>query len=141
MNNRLKQFLNVENVNQSTFAERMNIARASVSHILSGRNKPGFDFLENISRLYPSLNLEWLITGKGKMYKQSHGDAQIFNSQDDTKTDAGLLFEPETPLQVPVQPFSSSPKPNSSSKTSADKTRKIERVIVFYNDNTFEELK
>ena len=68
MNKRLEQFLKAENISQSQFADSIGVARASVSHILAGRNKPGFDFLVSMSRQYPALNLEWLITGKGKMF-------------------------------------------------------------------------
>lgn len=68
MNTRLQQFLTAENISQSQFADSIGVARASISHILSGRNKPGFDFLESTARRYPSLNLEWLITGNGRMY-------------------------------------------------------------------------
>jgi transcriptional regulator with XRE-family HTH domain len=69
MNKRLQQFLAAENISQSQFADAMGIARASVSHIIAGRNKPGFEFMSAMVRNYPALNLEWLISGKGKMYK------------------------------------------------------------------------
>lgn len=68
MNTRLLSFLAAENISQSQFADSIGVARASISHILSGRNKPGFDFLEKMSAQYPNLSLEWLISGKGKMY-------------------------------------------------------------------------
>ena len=68
MNARLQQFLIAENISQAQFAETIGVARASISHILSGRNKPGFDFLESMIRHYPNLNFEWLLTGRGKMY-------------------------------------------------------------------------
>ena len=68
MNNRLQQFLAAENISQSQFAESIGVAPANVSHVLAGRNKPGFDFLESMARRYPSLSLEWLITGRGRMY-------------------------------------------------------------------------
>ena len=68
MNARLQQFLVAENISQAQFAETIGVARASISHILSGRNKPGFDFLESMVRHYPNLNFEWLLTGRGKMY-------------------------------------------------------------------------
>ena len=83
MNNRLQQFLAAENISQSQLAESIGVARASISHILAGRNKPGFDFIESLARRYPSLNLEWLITGNGRMYNTSDDgtlpeeDAQI----------------------------------------------------------------
>ena len=69
MNRRLLQFLAAENISQAAFADKIHVARASVSHILKGRNKPGYDFFEGVTRNYPSLNLEWLLTGKGKMYR------------------------------------------------------------------------
>jgi transcriptional regulator with XRE-family HTH domain len=71
MNGRLQQFLLAENISQSQFADRIGVGRASISHILAGRNKPGYEFLENLARAYPNLNLEWLLLGKGKMYKTS----------------------------------------------------------------------
>ena len=69
MNRRLLQFLQAENITQSQFADTLDVARGSVSHILSGRNKPGYDFLESLLLHYPRLNLDWLLTGKGRMYR------------------------------------------------------------------------
>jgi transcriptional regulator with XRE-family HTH domain len=69
MNKRLEQFLAAENITQSQLADTIGVARAGVSHVLAGRNKPGYDFLLNIMNHYPDLNIEWLMTGKGKMYK------------------------------------------------------------------------
>ena len=48
MNKRLQQFLSAEGITQSEFADKLGVARASVSHILAGRNKPGFDFLQSL---------------------------------------------------------------------------------------------
>ena len=76
MNERLLKFLAAENITQSQLADTLGVARASISHILSGRNKPGFDFLESIARNYPSLSLEWLVTGKGKMYRTHPEEGQ-----------------------------------------------------------------
>lgn len=69
MNRRLQEFILAENISQSQFADSIGVARASISHILSGRNKPGFDFIVSMSKRYPNLNLEWLINGEGDMYK------------------------------------------------------------------------
>lgn len=69
MNERLQQFLAAENISQSQFAETIGVARASVSHILAGRNRPGYDFICSLLEHYPSLNSEWILMGKGKMYK------------------------------------------------------------------------
>ena len=112
MNRRLLQFLQAENLTQTQFADTLSVARGSVSHILSGRNKPGYDFLESLLLHFPTLNLEWLLTGKGKMYHE--------NKPEDAQDGAQLsLF----PLPSPVEP------------------RQIDRILVFYDDNTYQEFR
>ena len=69
MDKRLQQFLDAENISQAQLAETLGVARAGISHILSGRNKPGFDFLEAMAVHYPQVSMDWLLTGKGRMYK------------------------------------------------------------------------
>jgi len=88
MNKRLMQFITAENISQSQFADNIGVARASVSHIIAGRNKPGFDFVEKMARAFPALNIEWLITGKGKMYKTALNEqVQPSSTNDDYATD------------------------------------------------------
>lgn len=77
MNRRLLQFLQAENITQTQFADTLDVARGSVSHILSGRNKPGYDFLESLLLHYPRLNLDWLLTGKGRMYRDETGQETL----------------------------------------------------------------
>lgn len=110
MNRRLLQFLQAENLTQTQFADTLSVARGSVSHILAGRNKPGYDFMESLMLHYPALNIEWLLTGKGKMYKEAGSDA----SEDASMPE---LF----PRQV------------------ANNGRKVQRILVFYSDNTYQE--
>ena len=58
MNTRLKQFLAAENISQAQFADNINVVRASVSHVLSGRNNPSYEFIRSIMLKYPDLNIE-----------------------------------------------------------------------------------
>ena len=53
------------NLSPSQFADRTGIQRASVSHILSGRNKPSLEVMLKIYESFPGLSMEWLMTGKG----------------------------------------------------------------------------
>lgn len=66
MNSRLQRFLDAENITQSQLAEKLGVAKASISHILAGRNKPGFDFIQSMAQCYPDMNLDWLIAEKEK---------------------------------------------------------------------------
>ena len=50
MNTRLKQFIAAENITQAQFADTINVVRASVSHILAGRNKPSYEFICGLMR-------------------------------------------------------------------------------------------
>jgi len=55
------------NISSTRFADEIGVQRSSVSHILSGRNKPSYDFIIKILEKYPSINSLWLLTGKGIM--------------------------------------------------------------------------
>ncbi|MBP9998072.1 MAG: helix-turn-helix domain-containing protein [Bacteroidales bacterium] len=100
MNKRIQQFLAAENITQSQFADSINVARASVSHIIAGRNKPGFDFIENMARRYPSLNLEWLITGKGRMYKSDDESYSLFSEPAAVNPPAAVEVSQNAPAPV-----------------------------------------
>ncbi len=152
MNSRLEQFLNAENLTQADFADTLGVARASVSHIVSGRNKPGFDFLEKLARFYPSLNLEWFITGRGRMYKNATLQAESAEIQSnsvaepsvfDTVEEVGLFDGDEELDSVPSPaPLRRETKSNTldRSNKAIDNKKSISKVLVFYNDGTFEEL-
>ena len=130
MNTRLEQFLAAENISQSQLADTLGVARASISHILAGRNKPGYEFITNLMRCYPALNPEWLLLGKGKMYKEPV--TTLFDTPD----------EP-TDFDTPDKPTDESENQELTDipKTApAESDRKIIRVIAFYSDGTFEEL-
>lgn len=195
MNDRLQQFLAAENINQAQFADSIGVARASVSHILAGRNKPGYDFLLNMMRRYPELNIEWLLSGTGKMYKNRQnnerkpvsvpsGSIDLFNgledlydpaagtsaghdtgdaSDDRSMTSAERASAPSTqipvPTQTPAAPFSTfqesrnpvqscTQEPNTAATErknpenivqSPQKQRSAVKIVIFYDDNTFQE--
>lgn len=69
MKNRIQKFLEVENINPSKFADEIGVQRSSISHILSGRNNPSLELIQKILARFDYLNAEWLITGKGEMFK------------------------------------------------------------------------
>lgn len=135
MNTRLKQFLSAENITQSQFADSINVVRASVSHVLSGRNNPSYDFIKAIMSSYPQLNIEWLIFGKGKMYKEKSEEILLFS---DELTDN----EPET---VPCQPaddiqFYAKPESDLHIPSNEPQKRKVKKVIILYDDDSYQEI-
>ena len=142
MNQRLQQFLAAENINQSQFADTIGVARASISHILAGRNKPGFDFIESMALHYPALNLEWLITGRGRMYanpaKSATGEpaGPISSQAPAAGASSGTPSQRQEPTgsDTFISNLGNNPQTLSNQKT-------ITKVIVFYSDGSFQELR
>lgn len=162
MKERLQQFLAAENLTQAQFAESIDAAPAGISHILAGRNKPGYDFLLNTMKRYPSLNIEWLMTGKGKMYKtvmqhetyppvsaSQQRQEELFQNEDETEETAMALLPDDNDYlagfsaQPPVNDENISPTTefNTTDNTvqSPARQRKATKIIVFFDDNTFQE--
>lgn len=180
MNTRLKQFIAAENISQSQFADAIKVVRASVSHVLSGRNKPGYDFITAIMNAYPNLNMEWLMLGKGKMYRtheqsaldtvtekaadsatddfneRTNGDdLPLLFDYDDDITPVAALPDPVTPSPIDSTPGAQirsnvqvSPSASATnSMTTLDnalqsivKQRNAVKIIIFYDDGTFQEM-
>ena len=67
MHSRLKYWMEMEVLKSSALADNIRVNRATISHILSGRNKPSIDFLQKLLSNYPELNANWLISGVGYM--------------------------------------------------------------------------
>ena len=62
---RLDQILSHYEMTASAFADAIGVQRSSISHLLSGRNKPSLDFVLKVVREFPEVNLYWLLNGKG----------------------------------------------------------------------------
>ncbi|MGM9787676.1 MAG: helix-turn-helix domain-containing protein [Candidatus Cryptobacteroides sp.] len=126
MISRLLQVLQAENISRSQFAEMLEISPATVTHLLNGRNKPSYEIIQAICKNFPNLNADWLITGNGKMYKNSPNSPE--NPQErgifDTDTDSNTL---DTIHQ------------NTDTKV-VYKTKKIEKILIFYDDGTFQDI-
>ena len=138
MNTRLKQFLSAENITQAHFADTINVVRASVSHVLSGRNNPSYEFIRSIMLKYPKLNIEWLMFGKGKMYKDAVDTAQT------QKIDDNILFPEFEEDQLPVQ-YASDEAPIEIETLDKEQKviinqRKVSKVIILFDDGSYQEM-
>ncbi|WP_370098658.1 helix-turn-helix domain-containing protein, partial [Xanthomarina gelatinilytica] len=63
---RLQKVMDYYNESASSFAEKIGVQRSSISHILSGRNKPSLDFVLKVLSSFPEVELYWLLNGKGQ---------------------------------------------------------------------------
>jgi Helix-turn-helix. len=161
MNDRLQLFLSLESLSPARLADIMGIQRSGLSHILSGRNKPGYDFLYKFLKKFPNVNAEWLLTGKGKPYKEvspmvneNSNTTKEEISIDDSLKEQNLFSDDNfasdknseqlTDLKEDIGNIQGEqPHENQIFNVSnivGNKKRRINKVIILYDDESFEEL-
>ena len=85
MKEKLQQLMKSEGLTSSRMAEILGIQPSGISHILAGRNKPGFDLLQKILRRFPRVNPDWLLLDSEQMYRTENPES----SSSTSGTDAG----------------------------------------------------
>jgi len=130
MQTRLQQFLDRKKLTPAHFAEIVGVQRSGISHILSGRNNPSLDFIQKMIDKFPDLNIEWLITGKGDMFK---GD--IFKED---KEDKILNISPPETVQKRMFEDENVAHEKDTIITSIVK-KEIECIVIFHKSGTFKE--
>ncbi|WP_025124354.1 helix-turn-helix domain-containing protein [Myroides odoratimimus] len=163
--NRLEFILHNYDYSASSFADKVGVQRSSLSHLLSGRNKPSLDFILKINEAFPELSLEWLIKGTGN-----------YLEKDNTTTITKIIqTPPSTPMTTPYSTdlFSAEKEEElapsfveKKEEITTDKTTsihdqkeenstenilphfalgsnkgEIEQVVIFYKDGTFSQFK
>ena len=136
MDEKLRILMQSENLTASRLAEILEIKPAAVSHILSGRNKPSFDLLCKIVNRFPQINPYWLLGDAPDMYNPN----VPFSTSENTNEASATLFDLRDPKSEPSEnPRSLTPAEKSTLPTFGRSD--IDKIIIVYHDQTFEELK
>ena len=64
MENRIQKIIDKQGIPLNAFAQEIGVNRSTVSHILTGRNKPSVEVLQKILKRFPELSSDWLFVGK-----------------------------------------------------------------------------
>lgn len=107
---RLKKILEYYDLTASLFADKIGVQRSSISHILSGRNKPSLDFILKVTSTFTDVDIYWLLNGKGNFPSESKNNAT------------------STPLTSTIV-----------QQGDTQSGKKIQKILVFYTDGTFDE--
>jgi transcriptional regulator with XRE-family HTH domain len=152
MKEQLLKLMESEGLTPAKFADEIKVQRSSISHILSDRNKPSYDFILKILNRFSGINAEWLITGKGSMIKgenvQTKKEIQqnLFNSSNDISEKLkSRPAEPELSFTSGVNSIVKDPE-NKISEKKGENNKKDEFtnvnslsfIVAFYQDGTFE---
>jgi transcriptional regulator with XRE-family HTH domain len=135
---RLETLLEYYNLNASSFADKIGVQRSSLSHLLSGRNKPSLDFVLKILEVFPEVDLYWILNGKGSFPKTNNLDTLKLPSSIpviESSINTNLFSEvQEIKNTLTVQEKITEKLPESVSS-------EIEKIVFFYKNGTFKEYK
>jgi transcriptional regulator with XRE-family HTH domain len=68
LNKKIEQIIVDKGMSPSFFADAIGVQRSSISHILSGRNKPSLDIIQKILRVFLiSIEIGYFLTQKRPM--------------------------------------------------------------------------
>ena len=117
---RLEFLLSYYSLNASAFADKIHVQRSSISHLLSGRNKPSLEFVLKVVKNFPEVNLYWLLNGKGSFPSEA--------STEEESNTSTVIREADLPTQS-MEPVT---------KMSPSSKKQIKRIVIFYSDGSFE---
>jgi len=129
MKERILQVMNRLGVSATKFADEIDVQRSGISHILSGRNQPSYDFMVKILTRYAEISAEWLILGKGAMLKSDNTFTHPPISKD----------EPSVMKQMDL--FSDQIKDSEMKPASKDivtNVTEVSRILLLNSDGTFD---
>ena len=122
---RIKKVQETLGLTARQFASEIRVQPGTISNMMAGRNNPSLEVMKRIMERYPTLNPEWLIAGRGEMWRTEPGkEPGLFDTQaPDPKERAARTAQKEEP-QTPAAP-----------------SKQIARIVVYYTDNTYAEFK
>lgn len=123
---RLEKILEYYDISAAAFAEAIDVGRSSISHILSGRNKPSLDFVMKVVQTYPEVELYWLLNGKGS-FPSTSGKTETKATPDPSARTLTSVDPPKNEVEVREKMLVQSPS-----------AKKIRKIVFFYEDGSFE---
>lgn len=138
---RLRKVIEYYGESASSFAEKIGVQRSSISHILSGRNKPSLEFVLKVLSSFPEVELYWLINGKGNF---PAGKNTVQNFEEKIKVENENLFsiqKNENSIQAETQNEKSTLEISNAKQIFSNSEKEIDRIVIFYKDGTFSNFK
>ena len=126
---RLQKVIDYYGESGSSFAEKIGVQRSSISHILSGRNKPSLEFVLKVLSSFPEVELYWLLNGKGNFPAEKNS----------TEIKSEIPPRPESQnLFSEVEEKTTETNSTSISQIQQHSKKEIERIVIFYKDGSFQ---
>lgn len=132
MKDRLNEIIEKKGLTATKFASLIDANPSAISHLLKGRNKPGYDLLVNIAKAFPDISMDWLLTGNGEMLRSEKPLRPLEKTE---VAESKKIENTEQPL--PASPVMAA---LSSEVAAVIPSRKnLKRIILFFQDGSFED--
>ena len=138
---RLEIILDYYSLSASAFADKVGVQRSSLSHLLSGRNKPSLDFILKITQKFPEVDLYWILNGKGNFPKDENTNQPIipvfkdqFQETKREKQELDLFSDENTIEKNPVFENATINFSNTGNMSTPKNDSEIERIVIFYKN-------
>ena len=153
MKERLIELMQLLNCTPTQFANAIGVQRATLQHILNGRNEPSLKIIMAVHDSFPQVELEWLMYGKGNAFGEVAGqkaethDYPLFPGIENT------VFQPKSKdlsgfqnVREEKEPPASRKKPIAKEVNSTQTTlqesisKRIKEVVIFFEDGTYQKI-
>lgn len=147
---RLMKLMETEGLNAKQFANEVGIQAGTISNIVNGRNKPSLEVLQKVLHRFRTVSSDWMVLDSGSMYRPI-GEAQSRTLFDELPVEPPMIVPDESERDeeknetaqehnyagVKEQQNKVSP---AGARGEAIRNRKIEKIVVFFDDGTYEQL-
>ncbi len=137
---RLEILFDYYTISSSSFADKIGVQRSSLSHLLSGRNKPSLDLILKIIAVFPEVDLYWILNGKGNFPKNNNSENKITETK---KTETSTLFNfPTEDIEELKKVKKSDIEENvieSKLDNNSHSSKIVDKIVFFYTDGSFKE--
>lgn len=140
MKERLLEFLKNENKSSAQLAEEIGVQASGISHILSGRNNPSLDFVLKMLEKYQFLSTDWLLFGKGSIYKEPKMQTLFDYDPVNTRESKAIQTKSEQiRTEIDFHDVIRSKEVKGSMALADKSASEVIKIVWFYENNSFEE--
>lgn len=129
---RLQNILDFYGITATELSNQISFNRSTISHLLSGRNKPSLDFVMKLLEKFPEVELYWLLNGKGAFPVKKEETPSSTSLEQKESIQDNLSRQQENQLKRSINP-------SKLAKTLDQE--EIERIVFFFKDGSFKSFK
>jgi len=124
------------NLTPSLFADEIGVNRPGISHIISGRNKPGVELIQKVLKRFPEVSTDWLLMGNGSMF--INPEKALAAKEQKVNLDLFTAIENPTPAAKIVELET---MPNADASSAKNSSNNIKRITIYFTDGSFKDFK